>query len=95
MNCVELVYDGKIYQPYGIGDSTKVDSVIGYYEECYSENDIVITYVLSYNGQSPDEWLVTAGDDGTGHVNGCNIGVVWKEVNVTNIPDGIEKETDW
>lgn len=94
LDCYELAYDGKIYRPYCAGDCTKAESVIGYYEESY-ENYTYMNYVLSYKGQSPDEWLVDACDEAADYVNGCTVGFIWKEVNVTNIPKGIEKETEY
>lgn len=97
LGCIELVYDGKIYRPYCIGESGQLDSIIGYYKESYGENITYMHYVFNLKEQLSDEWLVSIGDDGAGNidVNGCNMPFVWKEINVTNIPEGIEKETEW
>lgn len=95
LDCLELLYDGKIYRPYCAAEVSHVDCIIGYYEEIHSENDKYMHYVFNLKGESSDEWLVEACDEGADYLNSCNIGFVWKEVNVTNIPKGIEKETEY
>jgi hypothetical protein len=93
LGCTELIIDDKIYRPYEPADISMAGEVVGYYNDADEDN---ADYVLSAVGQSTDEWLVTVLNNGSDKVvNGNNIGFLYKEVGVTNIPEGYEAEESY
>lgn len=79
----------KMYIPYCPFRHEYLGECIGYYDspaDAYTESARV--YVYKFKGCSPDEWVVDYDPD-------INEGMVMREINTTNIPDGLTSEYKW
>lgn len=80
---VTLLWNDKEYVCCGIFTGDKlVGKCLGYYKD-YAEEKIL---VCELKGQSSDEWLVD-----TLALNNCNEGGIYKEKNVSVVPDSIKE----
>ena len=93
-----LKKDDKIFVPYCNASPAWCGNPIGTY---MSETIVGLgeqkeekIYVFELIGSSPDAWLVDAFDDGSGHVSGHNIGFLYKEISVTEIPALVKTESE-
>lgn len=92
-DCMELVNGDKIYRPFSPAEPAMAKEVVGYY---YGDGDDQPNYVLSVDDLSTDEWLIDVANTGTDKkVNGHNIGSLYKEITVTDVPDGFEAESSY
>ena len=85
-----LVYGDKMFVPYCSFEVRYLGDCIGYYDvpaSGYSDANRV--YVCELDGYSSDEWIVDIMD-----IN-CSEGMIWKEINVADIPEGLTSEYEW
>ncbi|MCR5609980.1 MAG: hypothetical protein K6G26_13055, partial [Lachnospiraceae bacterium] len=83
-----IEYKDNIYKPYCVGDIKKVDNeLIGYVKE----HNNISKYIFKVKDQSVDDFIITISDNGLNHVSGSNIGFIYKNVNLSDIPYGIDK----
>ncbi len=77
-----IVWGDKTYVPYGaLADHDKLGKQIGIVD---GDKD---NRVYEYKGYSVDEWIINAFDhDGA---------MLLREINVTDIPDGLHSEYEW
>lgn len=47
-------------------------------------------YIFELKGFSADEWIIE-----TMALNNCNEGMILREINAIDIPDGLESEYEW
>lgn len=80
-----ILWNDKEYVPYCPLESSQIGMCLGYYEE---NNELI--YVCELKGLSSEEWIVD-----TLGLRICNEGMVLREVNTTNIPDGLFSDYDW
>ena len=95
-DCLTLEYDGKRYVPYCAAAVSMCNKVIGYYDsESQGNNDSVRVYVLSCKEWSSDEWIIDcAGVEGE-KVSGHNIGMIFREENVKDIPNELQGQSEY
>jgi hypothetical protein len=81
-----LIWNDKEYVACGIFTGTKlIGKCLGYYKD-YQDDKI---YVCQLKGQSEEDWLID-----TLNLGNCNEGVIYKEKNVTLIPDRLKEYTE-
>ena len=86
-----LMTADKIYVPYCPLETQYLGDCIGYYDTPADEyTDATRNYVFTFKGYSPDEWIIN-----TIGLNNCNEGMIMREINTVNIPDGISSEYEW
>lgn len=79
-----IVWDGKIYVPYCAIEKSKCGEQIGIVD--HDKND----RVYEYEGYAVDEWIINV------YVSGLmDSAMLLREVNVTDIPDGLQSEYEW
>ena len=84
-----LSADDKIYVPYCPFKRRYIGDCIGYYDypgDEYTEGGRF--YIYEFRGYSSDEWIVD-------YDVRINEGMVMRELNSTNIPEGLRSEYDW
>ena len=79
-----IIYQGREYVPYCAISSTEIDSYLGYIGEDKQDE------IYTVKGYSEEEWLINLLD--TGATKEC---MLYKEKNVTNIPEGLSSEYEW
>lgn len=79
---VAIVWEDKVYVPYCVISKTECGEQIGTVDNSKDDK------IYEYKGYSVDEWIIDfyAVD---------NIAMLYREINVTNIPDGLESEYEW
>ena len=83
-----IEYEEKVFKPYCVGDIKKVDNeLIGYVKE----HNNISKYIFKVKDQSVDDFIITISDNVLNHVSGSNIGFIYKNVNLSDIPYGIDK----
>lgn len=82
---ISLVFEDKEYVPYCALEPSQIGECIGYYKE-----DGEMIYVCTLKGQSADEWIVDVLN-----LDNCREGMVFREINTTVIPDGLESDYSW
>ena len=88
---VYFKYGEKIFVPYCPYESGYLGDCIGYCDipaDDYSDASKV--YIFELKGYSSDEWIIE-----TLALENCNEGMIFREVNTTNIPDGLASEYEW
>lgn len=89
-----ITNEGMVYEPYCVVNdksfSEIIDGYVGYYEYIYDSEDkeeysTIRTKVYALLGHSPNEWIVTK-------INELNMGIVWREKNITSGLQGYDKE---
>lgn len=80
-----IIWEEKKYVPYCSSESDQIGDCLGYYEE-----DGEKIYVCELKGQSSDKWLID-----TLNLENCNEGMIYKQENVTEIPEGLSSEYAW
>lgn len=84
-----LGIDDKIYVPYCPFERRYIGDCIGY---CDHAQDAYTSggrsYIYEFKGYSSDEWIVEYDPE-------INEGMVMREINTANIPDGLSSEYDW
>ena len=86
-----LTEESKIYIPYCAYKKEYQGDCIGYCDipaDEYTEASRV--YIFELKGYSSDEWIIE-----TLALDHCNEGMILREVNAVNIPDGLESEYEW
>ena len=89
--CSYLVEGNNIFIPYCAYSEGYLGDCIGYCDipaDEYTEASRI--YIFELKGFSSSEWIVE-----TLSLNNCNEGMIWREVNATDIPDGLESEYEW
>ena len=81
---VTIVWDDKTYVPYCAISNSKRGKQIGIVDG--DEDD----RVYEYKGHSTDEWLISRVVSGL-----MDSAMLMREVNVTDIPEGLESEYEW
>ena len=79
-----IIYQGREYVPYCAISSTERDSYLGYIGEDKQDE------VYKVKGYSEEEWLINLLDTGA-----TKEYMLYKEKNVTNIPEGLSSEYEW
>lgn len=82
---VSIISADKEYVPYCAFKPSQVGDCIGY----YVDNGEKI-YVCQLKGQSSDEWIVDVLD-----LENCNEGMIFREIDTTNIPEGLSSDYEW
>lgn len=82
---MSIIWDDKEYIPYCPLSSSQIGNCLGYYME--DDNKI---YVCELKGQSSEEWIV-----GTLNLDFCNEGMIYREINTTNILESLSSEYEW
>lgn len=86
-----LKYGDKVYVPYCAYEKKYLGDCIGYCEIPADEyTEASREYVFEFKGYSSDEWLIE-----TMELDDCNEGMILREINTTDIPDGLESEYEW
>jgi hypothetical protein len=81
-----IIWNNKEYVACGIFTGTGlIGKCLGYYKDYTDDKD----YVCQLKGQSEEDWLIS-----TAGLDYCNDGVIYKEKNVTLIPDKIKEYID-
>ena len=95
-DCNIIEYNGKVYLPYCAADVSMCNEVIGYYEINNQEiTDLTRAYVLSCKELSYEEWVIDCcGDEGES-VSGHNIGMLYREESVKDIPNGLQGQSEY
>jgi predicted small lipoprotein YifL len=83
---ISIKWNEKEYVPYCSFSPSQLGECLGY----YLADDGEKVYVCELKEQSSDEWLVD-----TIALKNCNEGMIFKEKNTTNIPDGLESDYEW
>ncbi|MCR5103998.1 MAG: hypothetical protein K6B68_06025, partial [Eubacterium sp.] len=93
-NCVEIVYDEKVYRPFAVAEMDMIgDEVVGYVSD---EGEEISEYILSVVGENTDQWLISVLNDGEHDcVTGENLGFLLKEESVTDIPENFKAEESY
>lgn len=84
-----LTHNDKKYVPYCPFKAKNMGECIGYFNslaDAYTESSFV--YVYEFKGYSSDEWIIDYDPE-------INEGMVMREINTTNIPDGLTSEYEW
>lgn len=91
-NYLELHEEGqdRIFVPYMPATPDMIEECIGYYSD--SDDPEQIIYVCSLVGLSPAEWIC---DSLSERVNGHMEAMIFREIHVTDIPDGFSSEYGW
>ena len=76
----------KIYVPYCPYKHEYLGNIIGYYNISFDDDDKVDVY--EFKGYSSDEWIVD-------YDSLINEGVVYREINAKDIPEGLSSEYKW
>lgn len=85
-----LEYDGKIYVPYCPYEEKYLGNCIGYYDIPAGEyTEAGRAYVCELKGYLSDEWIIEFLD------TNCSEGMILREVNTTEIPEGFTSEYEW
>ncbi|MDE7418461.1 MAG: hypothetical protein K2N44_19505 [Lachnospiraceae bacterium] len=85
-----LVYEDKMFVPYCPFEAKYLGECIGYYDVPASDySDANRVYVCELYGYSSDEWIVDIMD------TNCSEGMIWKEINAADIPEGLTSEYEW
>ena len=81
---VTIIWGDKTYVPYGVISRSDCGKQIGIVdgEERYR--------VYEYKGYSTDEWIIEMLVSGL-----MDNPVLWRELNTTNIPEGLQSEYEW
>ncbi|MFQ9510040.1 MAG: hypothetical protein ACLRZ7_03765 [Lachnospiraceae bacterium] len=82
---ISLAFEDKEYVPYCALEPSQLGECIGYYKE-----DGEMIYVCTLKGQSADEWIVDVLN-----LDNCREGMVFREINTTVIPEGLESDYPW
>ena len=95
-DCIQLEYNGKVYVPYCAASVSMCNKVIGYYDsESQENNDPFRVYVLSCKEWPSDEWIIDCvGVEGE-KVSGHNIGMIFREENVKDIPNELQGQSEY
>lgn len=84
-----LSLEDKIYVPYCPYKREYLGDCIGYCDTIGDEySESTREYVYEFKGYSSDEWIVS-------YIPTINEGMVLREINTTNIPEGLESEYEW
>ena len=85
-----LVHEDKVFVPYCAYEEKYLGSCIGYYDIPTTEyTDGGRVYVCELKGYSSDEWIIDFLD------MNCSEGMIWREVNTVDIPEGLNSEYEW
>lgn len=86
-----LSHDDKMFLPYCAYDAKYMGDCIGYCDLPADEyTDSSRVYIFEVKGFSSDEWIIE-----TLTLEHCNEGMILREINATNIPDGLASEYPW
>lgn len=85
-NYIETIWEERVYVPYCSGGLDKIGNCLGYIEE----NGEIQEYIFELEGELVEEWLVGIVDSG-----GCNTGMILREINTEDIPQGFESDYIW
>ena len=87
---VYLTQGDKAYVPYCPFKADMLGECIGYCDEEATEySDASRQYICELKGYSADEWIVEVLD------TGCTEGMIMREINTTEIPEGLSSEYEW
>ena len=87
-----IVWDGRTYVPFTSVAKAEMGKKIGYYideETAGAGGEDSAVYVYEFKGYSSAEWLVDYAD------GFMNMPALWKEVSVTEIPEGLVSDYEW
>lgn len=85
-----LSVDDKVYVPYCPYDIKYLGDCIGYYDlqgDEYTSGGKI--YVYEFIGYPSDEWIIDF------DAEGGKDGMILREINTTNIPEGLRSEYEW
>lgn len=86
-----LSADGRIYVPYCPFEQKYLGNCIGYCDISGDENTGASRlYIYELKGYSSEEWIIETLD-----LDNCNEGMILREINAVNIPEGLESEYEW
>lgn len=77
-----IIWGDKIYVPYCVISKTECGEQIGVIDDSKDDK------IYEYKGYSVDEWIIDL-------YTVDNIAMLMKEIDVTDIPDGLESEYEW
>lgn len=80
-----ITWNDKEYISYCPLSPSLVGNCLGYYIE--DDNKI---YVCELKGKSSEEWIID-----TLNLDLCNEGMIYREINTTNIPEDLQSEYKW
>ena len=89
-DCMQIELDGHVFLPYSSASVDLCDELIGYY---YDDNSTL--FVLSCKGMEQDEWIIDCSGNNGEKLNGHNIGMLYREISVTEIPDSICEDSEY
>lgn len=85
-----LAYEDKIYIPYCPYETKYLGDCIGYCDIPEDENaEGGKVYICEMKGYSSEEWIIEISD------TNCTEGMIYREINTTNIPEGLSSEYEW
>lgn len=85
-----LTCEDKMFVPYCPYEAKYLGECIGYYVVSDSENaQAGRGYVCEMKDYSPDMWIIDILDVS------CSEGMIWREINTTEIPEGLTSEYEW
>lgn len=86
-------YEDKIFVPYCPFEAKYLGNCIGYCDipaSAEEETDASRVYIFELKGYSSDEWVIE-----TLGLNNCNEGMIFREINTAEIPEGLTSEYEW
>lgn len=81
---IEIIWGNRVYVPFCAINNNQRGKQIGIVDE--NKND----QVYEYKNYSTDEWIISFYESGE-----MDASMLMKEVNVTEIPNGLESEYEW
>ena len=91
LGCMQIELDEKVYLPYAPASVDQCDKLIGY----FSDDQGLKYYVLSYKGADQDKWIIDCDGENGDTLNGHNIGMIYREKSVYEIPDCIKENSEY
>lgn len=85
---VSLIYEDRIYVPYCPYEKKYLGDCIGYAVR-NEDSDENVTYICEVKGYPAGEWVIELQD------TGCREGMIFREINAEDIPEGLSSEYDW
>ena len=87
---IYLTEGDKVYVPYCPFKANMLGECIGYCDvEATEYSGAFREYVCELKGYSADQWIVSVMDAG------CTEGMIMREINTTEIPEGFTSEYEW
>lgn len=85
-----LTYEDKVFVPYCPYETKYLGECIGYYDiQASDDTEAGRAYVCEMKGYSADAWIIDILN------TNCSEGMILKEINATDLPDGLTSEYEW